>query len=65
MLKVKSFLSVSVNGKDYEFSCAPDSPLQDALDANNQVNAFLLGRIQQAQKAQSPAAAVEETSKSE
>ena len=57
-------MTVSINGKDYQFSCDPDSPLQDALDANNQVNAFLLGRIQQAQKVQSPPA-VEEQPKSE
>lgn len=52
MLKVRSILSISVNGRDYEFSCAPDSPLSDALDANNQVNAFLLGRVEQAKKPQ-------------
>ena len=62
MLKVKSFLSVNVNGRDYEFSCSPDSPLQDALEANSQVNAFLLGKVQQAQKIEKPA---EEQSKSE
>jgi len=65
MLKMKSVLSVQVNGKDYEFSCSPDSPLQEALDANNQVNAFLLGRMQQAKEAQKPAEQVEEQPKSE
>jgi len=48
---MKSVLTIKVNNKDYQFSCDPDSPLQDALEANNQVNAFLLGRAQQAQKA--------------
>ena len=62
---MKSVLSVQVNGKDYEFSCSPDSPLQEALDANNQVNAFLLGRMQQAKEAQKPAEQVEEQPKSE
>ena len=63
MLKVKSIVSVQVNGKDYEFYCDPQSPLPDALEANNQINAFLLGRIQQAQQAQVPAS--EEQPKSE
>lgn len=58
MLKMKSILSVQVNGKDYEFSCSPDSPLADALEANLQVNAFLLGRIEQAKK---PSEAQQET----
>lgn len=53
MLKMKSILNVSVNGRDFEFSCTPDSPLPDALEANNQINAFLLGRIEQAKSAQS------------
>jgi len=52
MLKVKSIVSVVVNSKDYEFCCSPDSPLNDALEANNQINAFLLGRIEQAKKVQ-------------
>ena len=52
MLKVKSIISVAVNGKDYEFYCSPDSPLQDALEANNQINAFLLGKIEQVKQAQ-------------
>ena len=45
-------MHVEVNGRDYEFSCAPDSPLPDVLDANNQINAFLLGRAEQAKNAQ-------------
>jgi hypothetical protein len=52
MLKMKSILTVSVNGRDYEFSCPPDSPLNDAVNASDQVNAFLLGRAEQAKKAQ-------------
>jgi len=52
MLKMKSIVSVQVNEKDYEFSCSPDSPLPDAVEANNQINAFLLGRIEQAKQAQ-------------
>ena len=63
MLSVKSFVSVEVNGRKYEFSCAPDSPLPDALEANKQINAFLLGRIEQGKQAQS--AAIEEQPKSE
>jgi len=55
MLKVKSIIYVEVNDREYEFYCAPDSPLPDALEANNQINAFLLGRMQQAQQAQSKA----------
>lgn len=51
MLKVKSIVYVEVNGRDYEFSCGPDSPLQDAIDANMQINAFLLGRVEQAKQA--------------
>lgn len=52
MLKMKSIVSVQVNDRDYEFSCSPDSPLPDAVEANNQINAFLLGRIEQAKQAQ-------------
>ncbi len=52
MLSVKSIVTIEVNGRKYEFTCAPDSPLNDALDANNQINAFLLGRIEQAKNAQ-------------
>lgn len=59
MLKMKSIVSVQVNGKDYEFYCVPDSPINDALEANSQINAFLLGRAEQARKA------VEEQTKSE
>ncbi len=50
MLKIKSILSISINGRDYEFSCPPDSPLPDAINASDQVNAFLLGRAEQAKK---------------
>lgn len=63
MLKVKSIVSVRVNEKDYEFYCDPNSPLQDALEANNQINAFLIGRMEQAKQAQSVAS--EEQPKSE
>jgi hypothetical protein len=56
MLSVKSIVSVEVNGRNFEFSCPPDSPLPDVLEANNQINAFLLGRVQQAQQAQNKAA---------
>lgn len=55
MLKLKSFVCVEVNGKEYEFTCSPDSPLQDALEANSQINAFLLGRQEQARVAQEQA----------
>lgn len=51
MLKVKSIVNVPVNGRDYEFYCDPQSPLQDALEANNQINAFLLGRLEQSKQA--------------
>ncbi len=64
MLSMKSVMKIEINGKDYVFSCDPDSPLNDALSANEQVNAFLLGRMQQAQKAQNPID-VEEQPKSE
>ena len=63
---MKSIVSVQVNEKDYEFSCSPDSPLPDAVEANNQINAFLLGRIEQAKQAQELAKLpVEEQPKSE
>lgn len=52
MLKMKSILTIEINGRDYEFSCPPDSPLNDAVNASDQVNAFLLGRAEQARKAQ-------------
>lgn len=63
MLKMKSVLNVEINSKCYQFSCDPDSPLPDAIEANNQFNAFLLGRAQQIQKTAS--AAIEEQPKSE
>lgn len=52
MLKVKSVVHVEVNGREYEFSCPTDSPLQDVIEANVQINAFLLGRAEQARNAQ-------------
>jgi len=52
MLKIKSILHVEVKGRDYEFSCLPDSPLDDLLDANSQINAFILGRKEQAKAIQ-------------
>lgn len=51
MIKLKSFVCVEVNGKEYEFSCAPDSALPDAIEASSQINAFLLGRMEQARLA--------------
>ena len=52
MLKIRSTLCVSVNGREYEFMCPTDSPLNDAIDANMQMNAFLLGRVEQAKQGQ-------------
>lgn len=52
MLSVKSIIKVQVNGKDYEFFCDPNSSLQDALEANSQINAFILGRMEQAKNTQ-------------
>lgn len=60
MLKMKSIICTDINGKDYQFVCDPDSPLSDALEANKQVNAFLLGRAQQIKEEQKPPVAVEE-----
>jgi hypothetical protein len=54
MLKAKSIINIKVNNKEYEFFCDPDSPLNDALDANMQINAFLIGRIEQAKIVQKP-----------
>ncbi len=51
MLKMKSCLEIEVNNRKYEFYCPPDSPLQDAVEANMHVNAFLLGRLQQSAQA--------------
>jgi len=50
MLKMKSHLVVEVNEKEFSFVCDPASSIPDALEANNQVNAFLLGRIEQAKQ---------------
>lgn len=52
MLKTQSIICLEVNGRNYEFSCAPESPLSDAIEANNQINAFLLGRAEQMKNAQ-------------
>ncbi len=51
MLSIKSIVSIEVNGRKYEFSCAPDSPLPDVIEANMQINAFLVGRQEQARLA--------------
>lgn len=62
MLKMKSCIEIEVNNRKYEFYCPPDSPLQDAVEANMQVNAFLLGRIQQANQSQPAEQSTEEKS---
>ena len=54
MLKVKSCMELEVNGRKYEFYCPPDSPLQDAVEANMQFNAFLLGRLEQNKQSEQP-----------
>ena len=59
MLKMKSILNVSVNGREYEMSFLPDSPITDILEANNQMNAFVLGRAEQAKIAQAAQASQE------
>lgn len=52
MLKMKSILHTEVNGREFELSFAPDSPINDILEANNQINAFILGKAEQARNAQ-------------
>lgn len=64
MLKMKSIISAQVNGNDFDLHCSPQVPIDDALEANNQIGAFLLGRKQQAQQAQN-AKPAEEQPKSE
>lgn len=55
MLSVRTIISTKINGKDYEFSCAPDSPIDDILEANSQIHAFVIGRkVQQQQQAVKP-----------
>lgn len=61
MLTMKSVLKVAINGKDYEFNCAPDSPLQDAIEAHSQFGAFLLGKQEQNKAAQAAQQAANET----
>jgi|HubBroStandDraft_2_1064218.scaffolds.fasta_scaffold00031_64 hypothetical protein len=51
MLKNLSVLTSQVNGRNFEFHCPPDSPLDDAIEANSQHRAFLLGRKQQVNEA--------------
>lgn len=53
MLSMKTVLTVEVNEKEYEFTCNPNSPLVDALEACSQFKAFLLGKKQMADEAQS------------
>lgn len=72
MLKMKSHLVVEVNEKEFSFVCDPSSSIPDALEANNQINAFLLGRIEQGKrqaeaqaKAQEEVKVEEESPKSE
>ena len=66
MLSMRSVLKATINGKDYEYVCQPDSPLADALEAHNQFGAFLLGKQEQnkvsqaAQEAQAAAVQVEQ-----
>lgn len=52
MLAMKSVLKVTINARDFEFQCQPDSPLPDALEAHNQFGAFLLGKQEQNKVAQ-------------
>ena len=52
MLKIKSIINIKIKDKDYDFYCDPDAPLADVLEANNQINAFILGRVEQAKNAQ-------------
>ncbi len=52
MLKMKSIVCSNVNGREYELSFQPDSPINDILEANNQINAFILGKAEQAKNAQ-------------
>lgn len=54
MLKMKSIVHTSINNRDYEFYCSPDSPLQDALEAIVQVQAFLIGRQEQNKPQEQP-----------
>lgn len=61
MLKMKSTLQIELNGRQYEFYCQPDSPIQDAIEANSQFGAFLLGKQAQAQQAAPQVEAVPET----
>lgn len=51
MLKIKSEMNVEVNKREYLFQCLPDSPLQDALEAVSQIQAFLIGKQEQAKLA--------------
>lgn len=57
MLSMKSVLRVTINGKEYEFNCSPDSPLPDAIEAHTQFGAFLLGKQEQNKIAQAAQAA--------
>jgi hypothetical protein len=59
MLSMKSVLKVTISGKDYEFNCAPDSPLPDAIEAHSQFGAFLLGKQEQNKVAQAAQTSVE------
>ena len=51
MLSVREVVSVKVKGKDFEFTCDPQTSLPDALEATSQINAFLLGRQEQGKQA--------------
>lgn len=47
MLNMKSTVKATISGRDYELSFQPDSPINDILEANSQINAFILGRVEQ------------------
>jgi len=65
MLTMKSILKIAINGRDYEFNCAPDSPLPDAIEAHSQFGAFLLGKQEQNKSAQAAQQATPEAGTNE
>lgn len=48
---MKSIVHSNVNGKEYEFSCDPNAPLNEVYEAHSQIGAFLLGKIHLANEA--------------
>ncbi len=50
MIKTKTIMEIKLNDKIYTFECQPDSPLGEVHDALQQMKAYVIERMQEANK---------------